>query len=393
MNKLKFLIFSAMLLAICGSVDGKGEKEELQSSVNWILVAESSSKSLINNFWNTDNSYFNFLSDTSTWGRHYWPQAHALDVMVDAYIRSGDDFYKRHCELWLKGVHHANGDKWANPYIDDMEWIGIAALRAYQATGNDAFLTVSKEVWYGTTDDMDDATAAFGIKKSWTDAGGGGIFWESRKNRHSKNACSNGPAAILAARLYRELGDTEDLEWAKRIYAWEKEHLFSPDSGAIYDNLNTLTGVTNTRLVLTYNQGTFIGAAVELFKITGDRSYINDAIKAADYTINRLIDPADKLLKREGRGGGDAGLFKGIFVRYFTQLILSDGISDEVRNRYIAFLLHNGETLWSEGTSRPGILFSPYWKTAPEKNTGLTEQLSGCKLMEALALLQKENKL
>jgi len=393
MKKFKFLLFGVMFMAICESIDGKEGNENSVSPVNWTLVADSSSRSLIDNFWNTANDYFNFLSDTTTWGGHYWPQAHALDVLVDAYLRSGNDFYKNYFSLWLKGVHHANGDKWANRYIDDMEWIGLAALRAYQATGDDALLTVTKEVWYGTTDNMEDPNAAFGISRSWTDAGEGGIFWESTKNRHSKNACSNGPAAILAARLYQTLGVIEDLEWAKRIYAWEKEFLFSPDSGAVYDNLNTQTGVTNTRGVLTYNQGTFIGAAVELYNITGDKTYINDAIKAADYTISRLINFDDNILRREGRGGGDAGLFKGIFVRYFTQLILSDGISDDVRNRYIVFLKHNGETLWDEGTNRPSILFSPYWKTDPGESTGLTEHLSGCMLMEALALLQKENKL
>ena len=393
MKGIKFLICSTMLLAICESIDGKGKEEGIVSSVHWTLAADSSSRSLINNFWNTSNGYFNFLSDTCTWGGHYWPQAHALDVLVDAYLRSNDDFYKNCFELWLKGVRHANGDKWANRYIDDMEWIGLAALRVFQATGNNDFLTVCKDVWYGTTDNMEDPDAAFGISKSWTEAGEGGIFWESVKNRHSKNACSNGPAAILAARLYQTLGNKEDLEWAKKIYAWEKKFLFSPDSGAIYDNLNTRTGVINTRSIYTYNQGTFLGAAVELYKITGDKTYIDDAIKAADYTISRLINTDDNILKREGSGGGDAGLFKGIFVRYFTQLILSNGISDDVRNHYIAFLKHNGETLWSEGTGRPGILFSPYWKTAPKDSTGLTEHLSGCMLMEALALLQKENKL
>jgi len=391
MRGLKILIVSTIVLVVSGSANAQNENRGIINSFNWMSIADSSSKSLLNNFWNTTYYYFNEASDSILWGGHYWPQAHALDVLVDAYIRSGDNFYRGYFEPWLEGVHRANGNKWANTYIDDMEWIGLATLRAYHATGIERFLTVCKEVWDGTTNDMEDQNAAFGIKKSWTDVGGGGIFWESRRNRHSKNACSNGPAAILAAHLYQAFGDKEDLEWAKRIYAWEKQYLFSPDSGAIYDNLNTRTGVTNTRLVLTYNQGTFLGAAVELYKITGDKTYIDDAIKAADYTINNLINTADNLLKSEGRR--DGGLFKGIFVRYFAQLILSDGISDVVRNRYVTFLKHNGETLWREGTGRPGILFSPYWKTSPGSSTGHTEHLSGCMLMEALALLQKHNKL
>ena len=388
MKNVSFLLFAAMFFVICGSVDGKKENRGITFSINWMSVADSSSRSLINNFWNTTHYYFNEASDSVTWGGHYWPQAHALDVLVDAYLRSGDNFYRGYFEPWLEGVRRANGDKWANNYIDDMEWIGLAALRAYQATGVSNFLTVCKEVWDGTTDDMEDCNAAFGIKKAWSDIGEGGIFWESRRNRHSKNACSNGPAAILAANLYQAFGDKEDLGWAKRIYGWEKQYLFNPESGAIYDNLNTRTGVINTRPIFTYNQGTFLGAALELYKITGDKTYLNDATKAADYTIDNLINAENNLLKREGKG--DGGLFKGIFIRYFVQLILSDGISDDIRSRYIDFLKHNGATLWCEGTSKQRVLFSSYWKTPPEGNTGHTEHLSGCMLMEALALLQKK---
>ena len=377
-----------MFLAICGSVHGKTINEDGSSSINWMSVADSSSRSLVANFWNTTRYYFNEASDSITWGGHYWPQAHALDVLVDAYLRSGDTFYRGYFELWLEGVRRANGNKWANNYIDDMEWIGLAALRAYQATGIGEFLTVCKEVWDGTTEDMNDRNAAFGIKRAWTDVGEGGIFWESRRNRHSKNACSNGPAAILAAHLYQAFGDEEDLEWAKRIYSWQKQNLFNATTGAVYDNLNTNTNVTQKDWIFTYNQGTFLGAALELYKITGDKTYLNDAIKAADYTITTLINTADNLLRREGRG--DGGLFKGIFIRYFVQLILTDGIGDDVRTRYIVFLKHNGETLWREGTDKQKILFGTYWKTPPAGSTGHTEHLSGCMLMEALALLQKE---
>jgi len=237
---------------------------------------------------------------------------------------------------------------------------------------------------------MENDRATYGIKRAWTDDGGGGLFWEGNRNRHSKNACSNGPAALLAANLYQEFGKPEDKEWAIRIYTWLKEALFDKETGAVHDNLNTRTDRIGTR-VFTYNTGTFLGAAVELYKITGDKTYINDAMKAADYTITVLIDPDDNLLRNEG--AGDSGLFKGIFIRNFTQLILSDGISEDVRQRYIDFMEHNGESLWTEGTKKDPLLFGPYWKTAPVDTTRINPQLSGCMLMEALALLGKENKL
>ena len=165
MKNLIFIIFTAMLLTNCSSI-GKRTSAKL-----WASRADSSSRSLMSNFWNTTNYYFNESSGADTWANHYWPQAHALDVLVDAYLRSGDDFYKPYFNQWLTGVHRANGNKWANNYIDDMEWIGLATLRAYHATGNEGFLTACKNVWDGTVDDMEDRNAAFGIKRAWTDAG------------------------------------------------------------------------------------------------------------------------------------------------------------------------------------------------------------------------------
>ena len=395
MKNIALLFISGLLfLVACNSNDDNTNNTSSKRTVNWNTAADSSSSSLVIHFWNFDNSrlYFNNNSGASNnWTGNYWPQAHALDVLVDAYLRTGDNFYLNIINNWVVGVRRANGNRWINNFIDDMEWIGLAAFRAYKATGDENFLTACRDVWDGTTTDMSDNNAAFGIKRAWTNAGGGGLFWESRNNRHSKNACSNAPAAILAAFLYNEFKDPEDLDWAMRIYSWQKQNLFNATTGAVYDNLNTNTNVTQKDWIFTYNQGTFLGAALELYKITGEKSYIIDATKAADYTLSVLVNSADGLLKSEG--GGDGGLFKGIFIRYFTQLIMSDALSDNARLRYISFLKQNGEVLWLEGTNKQNVLFGTYWRTPPEGSAGLTEHLSGCMLIEALALLQKKEML
>ena len=118
---------------------------------------------------------------------------------------------------------------------------------------------------------------------------------------------------MIAARLYRINGNQEDLDWAVNIYKWERENLFNPATGAIYDNVNGETGELST-LSLSYNQGTFLGAAYELYKITGEESYLKDARKAANFGISNssMIDTGNNLLRDEG--DGDGGLFKGIFM-------------------------------------------------------------------------------
>ena len=305
---------------------------------------------------------------------HYWTQAHALDVMVDAYTRTNDLLYRTTINQWYEGVKRKNRNTFYNEYYDDMEWNALAMLRAYNVTQDEKFKTAAKEVWVD-------------IQTGWNNNAGGGIAWK-KDQLYSKNACSNGPACILAARLFQQFGDVKDKEWALKIYSWEKEYLFNPANGAVYDNIDSRTGNIQKSWLFTYNQGTFLGSALELYKITGEKGYLNDAIKAADYTLNNLADSNDRILKSEGEG--DGGLFKGIFIRYFTQLILLPDLDAGVKKRYITFFKHNAETLWRTGTNKQEVLFGTYWKTKPSSTTQLTTQTSGAMLIEAAALLQKE---
>jgi predicted alpha-1,6-mannanase (GH76 family) len=89
---------------------------------------------LIHLFWNADEHYFNY-NNLGLKDFHYWPQAHALDVMVDAYLRTRDNLYKTTINDWYDGVKRKNGNTFFNIFYDDMEWNALAMLRAYQATG------------------------------------------------------------------------------------------------------------------------------------------------------------------------------------------------------------------------------------------------------------------
>lgn len=53
--------------------------------IDWEAAADSSSVTLIDRFWNSEENYFNYGNDGSIKDFHYWPQAHAMDVMIDHY--------------------------------------------------------------------------------------------------------------------------------------------------------------------------------------------------------------------------------------------------------------------------------------------------------------------
>ena len=336
---------------------------------NWSTIADTAEKSL-DYFWSASGKFYLSSNASGDWAQ-YWPQAHALDVLVDAYLRNPSNNIKAQMNDLLTGVRAKNGNTFINYYYDDMEWMALACLRAYNATNDSRFKGVTDTLWSD-------------IKQGWSDQLGGGIWW--RKDNPSKNTPSNMPAAILAARRYKAFNNNEDLQWAQKIYDWERATLYDNSSGLVYDNIDK-NGNKNTDWKFTYNQGTFLGAALELYKNTGSSQYLSDALQAADFALNSGFLTSNGILKDEG--GGDGGLFKGVFVRYFTRLIIDAPFDGAKKTNYVNFLRANGESLWSKGTNKGNLLFGSAWDKAPGSSTDLTIQLSGIMLVEALAELKE----
>ena len=79
---------------------------------------------------------------------NYWPQAHAMDVLVDAYMRTGKSYYKELFPLWWEGMPKYNfagkmnpKDPWWNVFVDDMEWIVLAQIRMFESTGEKKYIS------------------------------------------------------------------------------------------------------------------------------------------------------------------------------------------------------------------------------------------------------------
>lgn len=375
------IAFIGLLLVGCKKdydpgTGGSSNPQQYKPQIDWDKAADSSTNALIQRFWNSGSNYFNEKNTNTNF--NYWPQAHALDVLVDAYLRTNKADYKAYMDKWYTGVNQKNGNTFTNEFYDDMGWNALAMFRAYEATGDEKFKTAVDAVWAD-------------IKTGWNSTMGGGIAWR-KSMPYYKNTPANGPAAILSARLYQKFKNPDELAWSKKIYTWLKDSLYNKSTGWVYDGINSDNdGKKNTTWKFTYNQGLFIGAAVELYKVTNDIGYLNDALNAANFTLadNVLTNFNDNLLHDEGNG--DGGLFKGVFIRYFSQLILAPGMVSSDKQRYANFLKHNAETLWNTGTDKSYLLYGSYWKNQPGGTTDLTTQLSGAILIEAAALLKKNN--
>ena len=178
------------------------------------------------------------------------------------------------------------------------------------------------------------------------------------------------------------------LKEAQYIYAWLRNHLFDSTTGAVRDNMNRNGRVDPA--VYTYNQGTFIGAAHELYKITQDQQYLKDAIQAGNYIVERMSGNKGVL---SDATSGDGGLFHGIFFRYFVRLINEpevERIDSASRKKFHNFMTHCATVMAEKGVNPRTMLFDGHWHQAPTTTRGvpLTPHLSGCMLMEAMCILQ-----
>ena len=352
-----------------------GNKPAVVVNYTWAATADSLQTATYNNYISANGFYFKQDNGGNT-NYNYWPQAHTLDVFTDAYLRTKNDVYKQRMKSLLNGTRNTNGGTYINDYYDDMEWLALASLRAYEATGDNDYLDAANTLWDN-------------IKTGVNTNQGGGIAWRKSQLDY-KNTPANAPAIIFACRLYRLKNNAADLALAKDLYTWMKATLVDPSTGIIWDGINGNHDGLISKNKFTYNQGTYIGAAIELYNVTKDAGYLADAMQNASATI---VDPdisPGGLLKSEGQG--DGGLFKGILVRYLALLIQSPDVTPSNRDAYVKFLKYNAQTLFTKGIGRPQMTVSPDWKTAPSGTIDLTTQISGVTTMEAAAMLKAAGK-
>ncbi|MGO4546072.1 glycoside hydrolase family 76 protein [Paenibacillus sp. 2TAB23] len=335
----------------------------------WEKRADESQSALEQFFWNGEIKMYNIetpcpngICNTIF---HYWWMAHAVDVLVDGLVRTGAPHYADRLAQFYIGIVERNGGALPNELYDDMEWMALAWLRAYKATGEEKYKAAALELWAD-------------IKTGWNEHMGGGIAWQKSQLDY-KNTPANAPAVILAAKLYLEFKADDDLAWALKIYKWQKEKLVDPETGFVWDGMNRNgDGAVDKEWKFTYCQGVYIGAGVELFRATGEQSYLQDASRSFRAAVAELADPATSVLPDEETG--DGGLFKGILIRYAAELVKETGDTGALQ-----LLLRNAEQLWLNGKSQGEALFNHNWTEKPGETVTLSVQLSGIMLLEKMA--------
>jgi predicted alpha-1,6-mannanase (GH76 family) len=271
-----------------------------------------------NAFYRMTNGRASYLKSTKgIKPADFWTEAEQMEMVLDAYERTTNAQQFVMFTNLFRGFLAEHGATWRkNPYNDDIMWTVIALTRGYLLTGNPRFLSVAQ-----TNFDLCYARAA-------STNLGGGLWW--KVDVRSKNACVNGPGSIAAFLLGKATGKADYFTIATNLFLWERATLFDATTGNISDSINENGRVA--RFALTYNQGTFVGAANFL-------GYTNEAQLAATYTMNRMC--RDGYLPPGGESG-DGGGFNGIGVRWIAKFMNDRG----EQATFEPWLQKNAEAAW-----------------------------------------------
>ncbi|WP_193107289.1 glycoside hydrolase family 76 protein [Brachybacterium sp. FME24] len=274
----------------------------------------------------------------------WWNSAVALQTIGDYMLRSGDRRYLDQLDHTFernKGPFPAgelSGDElygnFTSRAIDDSGWWALTWITTYDLTGDQKYLDMAVTIGEFMNDFWDPSTCD------------GGIWWD--EERTYKNAVTNGQWIRLTAELHNRLpGDTAWLERAQVAWDWYTNSGMVNENGLLNDGL-TDACENNGDHVYTYNQGLAIGAALELWRATGDPQLLEKARYFADSAfvegaLSRggiLTEWTDVLGETTNDNHKQ---FKGIFLRYLMDL--ADTTGDATYRDIVAT---QAATIWEE---------------------------------------------
>lgn len=321
------LAFFGLLLLICQP--GTDHVREVRS---YQLYADASMMVLQRMY----NAYTGQWSDAS-----WWQQANVLETVIDYSSRTNTTTYTGD----IATTFNANkSSSFLNEYYDDEGWWALAWMKAYDLTNTSSYLNMAKAIFNDMT-------------RGWDSICGGGIWWD--KDKTYKNAIANELFLEVTARLHqRTPGDTVGggsgpqhtsyIDWANKEWQWFKNSGMMNASNLVNDGLDSDTCANNGRNPWTYNQGVILGALTDLYKITGDASYLAQAEAIADANNRTNIDDNGILYEKgcepSNSCGTDGPQFKGIFMKNLYYLYQSDN-----KQAYKNFIIKNVDAIWYRG--------------------------------------------
>ncbi|MGA8115541.1 MAG: glycoside hydrolase family 76 protein, partial [Actinocatenispora sp.] len=217
-------------------------------------------------------------------------------------------------------------------FYDDNAVVGLSYVTRYQHGGGADALAGARAAFRTDTRAWDTDT---------TRSCPGGMHWVEADWNNLRAANVTGLFAELSAHLYEITRRPTYLHWAERAYDWNRTCL--RQSAGLYQNDLGDDGAVNPTL-WTYNSGAMIGTATILYRATGDRAWLRDAVDDARGALDYWT-AQDRLYQQPA-------IFNSFL---FQDLLLLDSVRHDPRYRTV--LARYAERLWADNRDPATGLF------------------------------------
>lgn len=341
-------------------------------------------RSIVKDYWSTGSLKSDITGGTAV----VWGYASFMEAMAEAYRLFPDDknIKKAYLDSLDNGIlkykvsnatittpngqthtisyYNAGRGGKGDYYYDDDAWIAIQFLNAYDMLKDEKYLKEAKEIleflWTG-----------------WDDVLGGGIYWD--KSYGGKNTCSNGPTAIAFLWAHQLTNDPDYLEKGKMIYDWTREALLDKSSNLYSDNVNVEGKYNYWKSA--YNQGTMIYAGAQLYEITKDETYMEQARATVTGSIGLMFKGRGSTVTMQGnpiyKSWCIGWLVRG-YIKFYT---IDPKKNDTALTNMATVLKKNLKTKNKRG------YYDPYFQTGDWSGESTTDVLQPCGMSSVMSLM------
>ena len=301
------------------------------------------------------------------------------DVDYQSMVDRFEAYYRESGAVNVGGYGSAtNGQTGSGDrFYDDNSIVGIDLVEAYELTGEQKYLDRAKRI------------VNF-LKSGEDDIFGGGLWWnESLKNvpgngDSNKPSCANGFATLFLLRYYSVCPQSEKadvLAFAKRLYGWLVENLRDPSDGCYWNDKSASGSINQTKW--TYNTGAMISNGVHLYRITGEQTYLNQAIASAEGSYSYFVRP----------NGGIALAYPNHDPWFTIKLVRSYmEIEPYYKNagNYISSFIFFLDHAWENARTPEGLFYEDWTGASEGRSEQLLMQDAALESLGAVALYKGE---
>ncbi len=305
---------------------------------------------------NGQTYYADTLTSVGTHPQAEWGGALAITVAEDAYQHDHSQAKRDLVISLLNSLAYYNapgslfGNWQTDGWDDNLAWMVNAFLRGYELTGVSSYLTQAENGWNN------------GYNQGWDTTVAGGGIWENT-DKGSKCALSNDPFVFEGVQLYQATGNSTYLSRAETIYGWVRSTLFKSSSssnvpgnpGQVHGCVGNTGALQSTTDHNVYDSGAFVKAATDLYRVTQNQMYHDDALLAINYVLG------------EGSVLHDSNNQGNQWAYWFTRGLSDFATETNSWGTYQSYLQNNANAAWSE-RSNLNITWNDW--TAPTNDTG-----------------------